>query len=82
MNALTKDRAGPAGLEELSMAAVDRWFEDEAYRRNATLEQIYHELHAMTPAQREAMRGARRLADGGQTHRLGQMMRPRAHRLP
>lgn len=79
MNALSKDRAGPAGLEELSMAAVDRWFEDDAYRRNATLKQIYHDLHAMTPAQREAMRRARRFADGGQTHRLGQMMRPRAH---
>lgn len=77
LNALTRDRAGPAGLEELSMAAVDRCFKDAEYRRNPTLAQVYHQLHAMDETQREAMRTARRYADGWFTHLPDQISRPR-----
>ena len=77
LNVIAKDRAGPAGLEELSMAAIDRCFEDETYRRNPTLAQVYHQLHRLDDGQRTAMRDARRQADGWFTHLPGQIARPR-----
>lgn len=77
LNVLTKDRAGPAGLEELSMAAIDRCFVDGTYKRNPTLAQVYHQLHGMQEGERSAIREARRQADGWYTHLPDRISRPR-----
>ncbi|MCF2903488.1 DUF2235 domain-containing protein [Octadecabacter sp. CECT 8868] len=77
MNGFTKDRVGPKTLDEMSMAAVDRAAEDQTYRRNPSLEKVYPDLHRMTPEQRDAMRAARKWADGGFTHLPDEVTRPR-----
>lgn len=79
MNALTKDREGPAGVEEMSMAALDRCMAEPAYQRNPTLRKIYHDLHSLTPEQVEAIREARKWADGGYTHLPNKVTRPRSY---
>lgn len=78
MNALTKDRQGPIGLDEMSMAAVDRAMLDPDYKRNPTLKQVYPALRGLTPEQVDAMRAARKWADGGFTHLPNQVTRPRS----
>lgn len=77
MNRFSTDRAGPAGLDEMSMAAVDRVFKDPAYAKIGALKRVYHALHGMTETQREAMRAARVWADGGHTHLPEEVTRPR-----
>jgi len=77
MNAISKDRAGPASVDEMSMAAVDRCFEAPDYRRNRTLARSYHQLHGMDDMQREKMCAARKWVDGGFTHRSDEVTRPR-----
>ena len=77
MNAISRDRMGPASVDEMSMAAVDRCFKAPDYRRNRTLARAYHQLHGMDDTQRENMRAARKWADGGFTHLPDEVTRPR-----
>jgi uncharacterized protein (DUF2235 family) len=77
MNAISRDRRGPASVDEMSMAAVDRCFKAPDYRRNRTLARAYHQLHGMDDTQREKMRAARKWADGGFTHLPDEVTRPR-----
>ncbi len=76
MSAISKDRDGPSGLDELSMAALDRCDAEPEYQRNATLRQVYHEVHGVDDAQRDAIRNARKWADGGYTHLPDEILRP------
>lgn len=77
MSAITKDRAGPSSLQELSMAALDRCKAQQDYERNPTLSRIYHEIHEVTDERRESIRVARKWADGGHTHLPDHVTRPR-----
>ena len=77
MSAISKDREGPSGMDELSMAALDRCEAVPEYQRNPTLRQIYHEIHDVGDAQRDAIRNARKWADGGYTHLPDDILRPR-----
>ena len=77
MSAISTDRSGPSGMDELSMAALDRCHTLRDYQRNPTLRQIYHEIHEVTDEQRETMRGARKWADGGLSHLPDEVTRPR-----
>ena len=77
MSAFTKDRKGPSGMEELSMAALDRCRAMPEYERNPTLARIYHELQGVDDARREQIRAARKWADQGMTHRPDKITRPR-----
>lgn len=77
MSAISKDRAGPAGMDELSMAALDRCMADKPYQRNETLKQIYHQIHEVDAQQLDAIRTAREWADGGHTHLPDELTRPR-----
>ncbi|MCW1952516.1 MAG: DUF2235 domain-containing protein [Octadecabacter sp.] len=77
MSAISNDRDGPSSMAELSMAALDRCAADPEYERNATLRQIYHEIHGVDDEQRQAIRKARKWADGGHTHLPDEILRPR-----
>ncbi len=77
LNAFSNDRDGPSGMHELSMAALDRCHKDVDYRRNPTLRRIYHEIQGVDDARRDAVRKARRWADGGYTHLPDSITRPR-----
>lgn len=77
MSALSKDRDGPSGMDELSMAALDRCQKDETYKQNPTLRRIYHEIQEVGDDQRNAIRKARHWADGGYTHLPDEVTRPR-----
>ena len=76
LNAISRNREGPREMSELSMAAVDRWHENESYRRNPVLSQVYADLFGMEPGQREAMREAHRVTDGALTHEPGSTVWP------
>ncbi|SMX32325.1 phospholipase effector Tle1 domain-containing protein [Octadecabacter ascidiaceicola] len=77
MSAISNDREGPSGLDELSMAAIDRCKADTDYERNPSLRQIYHEIHGVDDVQRDSIRKARKWADGGHTHLPDEILRPR-----
>ncbi len=76
LNKWTSDRAGPNTLADMSMAAVDRAFEDPEYRRNVTLKNVYAPMFEMTIEQREKMRAAHFATDGAYSHVQGQVTWP------
>lgn len=77
MKFLNGDRSGPNSLGDVSMSAVDRWFEVPEYLKTPTLENISGALDDMDDAQRETMRSAREWVDGALTHKVGQKNRPK-----
>ena len=76
LNLIKQDRAGPSDLSEVSVAAIDRFRQDDTYRPQS-LDRIYHQLFEMPDDQYAALRRAPAMAEGGDTHRLGQISRPR-----
>ncbi|WP_281983054.1 T6SS phospholipase effector Tle1-like catalytic domain-containing protein [Thalassorhabdomicrobium marinisediminis] len=80
LNAFTADREGPAGLDEVSMAAIDRCHLRPDYARTPSLRHVYHGLRRIDDARRATIRKARKWADRGYTHLPGQIMRPRGWR--
>ncbi|PHQ84376.1 MAG: peptidoglycan-binding protein [Thalassobium sp.] len=76
LNLIERDRAGPADLSDVSVAAIDRFRQDDSYRPKS-LDRVYHQLFGMPDEQYARMRAARVTAEGGDTHRLGQISRPR-----
>ena len=76
LNLIERDRAGPADLSDVSVAAIDRFRQDDSYRPKS-LDRVYHQLFGMPDEQYARMRAARVMAEGGDTHRLGQISRPR-----
>ena len=76
LSAVKRPREGPAALEEVSMAAIDRFLDADGYRPKA-LDRVAHLLRGIGPEQRAALRRNRALADNGHTHLPGQRMRPR-----
>ncbi|SHG79369.1 Uncharacterized protein, PA2063/DUF2235 family [Cognatiyoonia sediminum] len=71
-----KDREGPSDIENLSLAAVDRFQLDDEYRPKS-LDQIYHELYDLSEAEWGDLRGQMIARDGGPTHDLDDGLRPR-----
>jgi len=76
LNAWSTNREGPDKLEDMSMLAIDRAFEDDGYRRTPPLKKVYDELYRMDGAQRERIRQAHRMTDGAYSHVLGQVTWP------
>lgn len=73
---LTSDRIKPTAERELSLAAFDRYVADSGYRP-PVLAELRDELHGQTQDQIDHLRALMIARDGGETHRLGQRMRPR-----
>lgn len=76
LKAITSDRIGPTEEVELSLAALDRYLADEAYRP-ATLEALKDELFDMDASERDHLRRLMIERDGGPTHVVGEQVRPR-----
>jgi len=76
MNGMTKDRTGPTDVMDLSLATLDRFRQDPTYRPG-TLDPLYHELYQLSDDEWGDLRGRMIARDGGATHALGAMVRPR-----
>lgn len=75
LNAITQDRKGPVVLEDLSLAALDRF--RQAEYRPKTLDPIFHDLYKLTDLEWGNLRGRMIARDRGATHDLDHKMRPR-----
>jgi len=73
---MTKDRKGPQDIEDLSLAALDRFRTDEGYRPKS-LDKVYHNLYQLNDVEWGDLRGQMMARDGGATHGLDHTMRPR-----
>lgn len=62
-----RERDGPTDLMELSLAAFDRYVEDNSYRPN-TLEHLYDELFKLDATEKTMIRAQMLARDGGRTH--------------
>jgi len=79
---LSGDRAGPDTLNDVSMSAVDRRFEQPDYLDTKSLSNVRADLEAMDESRRENMRSAHRYINDGDTHLPGQTTRPGIARTP
>ena len=73
---MTKDRPGPDTVEDVSLAALDRFRTDETYCPE-TLANVYHELYRLSDEEWGDLRSQMIARDGGPTHSLEDTMRPR-----
>jgi hypothetical protein len=76
LNLSVKDRNGPKDIEDLSLAAMDRFHSDQDYRPKS-LEQVYHSLYELSDDDWGELRSQMIARDGGATHMLDAHMRPR-----
>lgn len=77
LNHIKKRRSGPETLDVMSMAAIDRCLEMPDYRNHAPISAIRAEVDAINTGQRDRMRRAHARVDGGYTHVVGEVTRPR-----
>lgn len=75
LGAITFDRAGPTKLDDLSLAALDR-FRGQDYQPKS-LDAVYHELYNMSDKEWGDTRAMMIARDRGATHDLDSQMRPR-----
>jgi len=76
LGAITFDRAGPATVDELSLAALDR-FREQDYRPKS-LDAVYHALYKLSDKEWGDTRAMMIARDRGATHDLDTQMRPRS----
>jgi uncharacterized protein (DUF2235 family) len=81
MNALKVDRGGPKEVEDLSVAAFDRFRTDPHYRPNS-LNFVADDLHDRPATELDALRDFLVARDGGPTHEEGSSIRPRPWEAP
>lgn len=72
----TRDRQGPTEIDQLSLAALDRFQLDEDYRPKS-LDQIYDRLFDLSQEEWNELRGRLIARDGAPTHDLNEIGRPR-----
>lgn len=76
LGAITFDRAGPEKVEDLSLAALVR-FRQQNYR-SKSLDAVYHALYNMSDKEWGDTRTMMIARDRGATHDLDAQMRPRS----
>ncbi len=75
MGAVSQDRSGPSAVSDLSLAALDR-FRAGGYRPQS-LEQVFHDLYALSDKEWGDTRAMMIARDQGATHDLDTRGRPR-----